>query len=528
MAERPYKRHRRAPVAVLAALLTLGAGCGPTNYKQDADERVYDLIDRQWDPAFGPRTNYKVSDTPPAPDAVQIERAVPASGIITLSQAVALATAHNREYQTQRDLLYTTALDLRLVQRAYETQLFGGGSVLYTNDGAGWRDELVAAEANVGFNRLLATGTQISTRVALAWFEILSGRRDRGLASIFDVAVTHPLLRGSDRRVVMEDLTQAERDLLYQIRSFNRFRKTFVVSVISQYYRALELRVLADHAANYVAALEELGSQVENLVGAGYLPVHEHGRVVQEKLRAQDIHIEACKLYREALDNFAITLGLAPTATFDLHARAMEMLRAQGIPKPELVETEVIETALCRRLDLTNRADAVLDAQRHVYVAADGLRAELNLVVDARAQSHGFDDEAVAGAVLDLPLDRVPEQSLYRKALLAANQRQRDYDLAADTVRLEVRRAHRNLIEAADRHDVALERLDEARERIDKTQALMEYGRVSSRRVLGAEFDLFLARDAATRALVNYAVATLEFYRDSGVLQVRPDGMWEL
>ena len=38
---------------------------------------------------------------------------------------------------------------------------------------------------------------------------------------------------------------------------------------------------------------------------------------------------------------------------------------------------EAIDSALCRRLDMANRADAVLDAQRAVYVAADRLRADL-------------------------------------------------------------------------------------------------------------------------------------------------------
>lgn len=55
----------------------------------------------------------------------------------------------------------------------------------------------------------------------------------------------------------------------------------------------------------------------------------------------------------------------------------------------------------------------------------------------------------------------------------------------------------------------------------------MQYGRASSRRVLNAQNDLFDAQNAATEALVNYTVATLNFYRDTGVLRVRPDGMWQ-
>ena len=54
----------------------------------------------------------------------------------------------------------------------------------------------------------------------------------------------------------------------------------------------------------------------------------------------------------------------------------------------------------------------------------------------------------------------------------------------------------------------------------------MQYGRTSSRRVLDALDALYDAKNSTTQALVNYAISMLEFYRDSGVMQVRPDGMW--
>jgi len=65
-----------------------------------------------------------------------------------------------------------------------------------------------------------------------------------------------------------------------------------------------------------------------------------------------------------------------------------------------------------------------------------------------------------------------------------------------------------------------------ARKRFEKSSLLLKYGRASSRRILNAQDDLYDAQNAATAALVNYTVATLNFYRDTGVLQVRPDGMW--
>ena len=72
-----------------------------------------------------------MGDVPPGPNDVQIEKVVPASGVLTLPYALALATAHNSKYQTEKERLYKAALDLRLVEHRFETQLFGGGSLLY-------------------------------------------------------------------------------------------------------------------------------------------------------------------------------------------------------------------------------------------------------------------------------------------------------------------------------------------------------------------------------------------------------------
>ena len=187
---------------------------------------------------------------------------------------------------------------------------------------------------------------------------------------------------------------------------------------------------------------------------------------------------------------------------------------------------EAVETALCRRLDVTNSADAVLDAQRAVYVAADSLRADLRLNAAVDVDTRG-DQVVTIGPVLDLPLDRVPEQHVYRRALISLEARRRDYDQLADTVRLEVRDAHRKLVETADRYRVASEGLEIAQMRAKKASVLMRYGQASSRRVLDALGDLFDARNVASNALVEYVIATLNFYRDTETLQVRPDGMWE-
>ncbi len=132
------------------------------------------------------------------------------------------------------------------------------------------------------------------------------------------------------------------------------------------------------------------------------------------------------------------------------------------------------------------------------------------------------------GLHADLPFDRLAEENAYRLALLAANQQQRQYDLTTDTTAVEVRMSFRKLREAADRHRISKKGESLAQERVRNTVLLLKNGRANTRRVLDSQQALYDAQNEAIDALADYATATLEFYRDTGLLQVRPDGMWQL
>ncbi|UCG55637.1 MAG: TolC family protein [Phycisphaerales bacterium] len=552
---------------IITGLVGLGlSGCARRNYKADADEKVYNIIDYKWRDDFGTKANYKISDTVPSPNDIVIEKEVTSFGVLTLPQAVALATAHNREYQTQKEALYIKALDLDLIRHNFERLYYGrlkgtyakAKGVDYVGAGSGLGPRFSPRRADqdlpvdpqgaldgdefgvsngFGFDQLLTDGTRIGTNVALSWGRILNGAfKGESLISLLSFEITKPLLRGSDRRVVLESLTQAERDVLYQVRSFNRFRKTFVVMVVGQYYRVLELYDVVRNAEDNHKSLTALSEHVEKLASVGRVPLLEVGRLRQEILRAREVCLQATKEYEQALDEFKITLGLPTTAEFQLDESVLNDLKAAGIPPPDFSENEAIETALLHRLDLANTTDAIFDSQRKVLVAADGLRTQLDLSVNTNIVLQGLSssdakalqDLFLSGLLVDLPFDRDLEQNIYRKTLIALNQRLRESDQAADMVTLEVRQAYRDLTEAAERHRVQSEGLKLAEKRFENTFMLMKYGRASSRRVLQARDDLFDAQKAATDALVDFTIATLEFYRDTGTLRVRPDGMWQL
>ena len=95
-------------------------GCRtPQQFKEQADQEVYQSIDNKWQPEFGDQANYKISDTIPSPNDIQVEKALPPSGVLGLTDAVTLATAYNRQYQLEKENLYLAALELTSVKHQY-------------------------------------------------------------------------------------------------------------------------------------------------------------------------------------------------------------------------------------------------------------------------------------------------------------------------------------------------------------------------------------------------------------------------
>ncbi len=528
------KRVSSLPLVYSLVAMCALAGCAAdvSKYKTEADEKVYGIIDQKWTDDFGSQTNYRISDVSPGPNDIQIERVVPPDGILTLPEAVGMATAHNRQYQLEKELLYVQALDFDLFRHQYEPNPFASAVLGYGEEGP---DSATGGDIGVGFNQLLASGAQISAKVGAAWADMVTGDVRSGLSSILAVAITQPLLRGSGRKVALENLTQAERNVLYQIRTFNRFRKTLVVSVITQYYRVLQQLDAVKNANDHYHRLIGIEQKLKYLTDAGKLPRHELQQAHQDTLDAKDTYIQAEKLYKQTLDEFKLQLSLPTNAQLQLDYSELVVLAAAEMSAPDFHEDQALETAINSRLDLANTRDTVADAERKVAVAVDSLRAQLDLVASTGRVSDDLtdftnlrtlDDESTVALALDLPLERTAERNAYRKSLIALSQQRRAYEESADIVTLQVRQAYRDLLEAAQSYQIQKEGLQLAQKRLDDTMLLMQYSRASSRRVLDAQKDLFRSQNAATEALVNFTIATLKFYRDTGVLQVQPDGMW--
>ncbi len=530
--------HKWLCVVLLAySVAMMGCSKALSDYQSEADRDVYQTIEDNWRDDYGDKVNYKISDSDPLPEDLQIDKTLPASSVLTLSQAMAMATAHNRQYQTQREDLYLKSLDLRLARHVFEPQFIGGVDGQYANIG---KDEQSGAGPFLGLNQLLNTGARITTRVTTAWVEVLTGNEVSGLRNLVSAVITQPLLRGSNSELVMENLTQAQRDTVYQIRTFNRFRKTMAVDVARRYYRVLQKETRMGYAEVNEETLSTVYQRVEKLSKSGRLDLYQLDQARQDHLDAKNDFLEAQKDYAQSLDEFKVFLSLPTTQDISLNKNELTSFDLvshwKNFKDKNITEDEINESALTFRLDLANQKDSLEDADRKILVAADNLRTGLDIVAETNVRSGGgnllprmglYENSLNVGVELDLPLDRLAESNEYRKALINKTQTERAYEEKMDVVLLEVRKAYRQFIEAAHRYEIQTESLQLSEKRFENTFLLLQYQRASIRDVLDAQEDLFDAQNASINALVDYIVAILELYRDVGVLQVQPDGMWK-
>jgi hypothetical protein len=128
-----------------------------------------------------------------------------------------LGMLHSRQYQTELENVYLTALQLTLERFEFDVQWFGGGSSEYRYSG---KDTLVGKQDGafvtsfLGFRRNFAAGGQLLVNFANTLVWEFTGNRNNLAISNVTLDMVQPLLRGAFRDVRLETLTQAERDVL--------------------------------------------------------------------------------------------------------------------------------------------------------------------------------------------------------------------------------------------------------------------------------------------------------------------------
>lgn len=167
----------------------------------------------------------------------QIPEGVPGITGLTLPQAVELANIHSREYQTQIEELYLAALDLTFDRFQFNVRYLGLGgnepSADLTYTGRPSRPDSLDLGSRFGISQLLPAGGQIAVELANNTLWLFSGPDQTTTASVLSYSLVQPLLFGAGRKVVLEDLTQGERNVLYAARELARFRQEFFTTTVA-------------------------------------------------------------------------------------------------------------------------------------------------------------------------------------------------------------------------------------------------------------------------------------------------------
>jgi len=465
----------------------------------------------------------------------------------TLSNALAFAMTQARRYQTEKEILYLTALDLTLERHLWTPRFvesvlslgytnFGQVGRFNTNDGPddpgkiARFDQAFEAVANVALEQRLPYGGEVTARVIDTLIRDLNSGVTNGESGQFILESRIPLLRGAGR-VAYESRYQAERDLVYAVRAFERFRREFLVSIAADYFDLLAAKARIDSSEAQAASLTEDYKRDKAFLEVEQIIPVEADRTRVAMLNAQNAAVNAREEYATALDFFKVRIGMSPERNIDVVEEQVDL------GDPGVTIALAIDTAMKYRLDLLNVQDQIDDAHRQIRVARNNLLPQVDLsgsvTMDTdpdRPNTFGYNTERTtwrAGLSVEVPLERKAERNAFRASLISLRQAQRNYEESADNVRLEVQRAIRRTARARASMDIQAEniRVNEARAAMARAKFVL--GELPSNRdVVEAEDDLRAARNDYAEAVSEYRRAVLEFLRDTGTLRVAGDGKW--
>ena len=543
-------------VIILFACATSWTGCSTQHYERSANREAASLIAEKTPDVANMDPKFELTKHEPAvledlPVYDTLDTFLGPTGqtelgarVVSLEKAIELATKYNRNYLTQKEDLYLQALSLSLARFQY-TPIFGAGAGVATTDrqriaedtATGvdviTRERTVNSDAGVGFNWLLRTGGRIATDFTTDFVRFVSNDSGWATSSALGASFTQPLLRGAGYRIAIENLTQAERNLLYQLRDFTRFRKEFTVDIVASYYQVLQNR---DRVRNSYRGYNSFKTSVERETARseeGETPIAELNRLRESLLSTEQGWISAIRNYQLSRDRFKIDLGLSMDISIVLDQNELDNL---SIHHPTITVEQAIKAATLMRLDLETVRDRLVDAQRKINVAADGLQADLDLSLSGNMSSRPGSGVQLpdpqqrswtASLGLDLPINRKRERNNYRSALIAFDRAQRQHDLFIDQVKLEIQDGWRNLEQRKREFEISEVRVALSESRSEEEILKQDLGLGLALNLVDAQNDLINSQNQRTSALISHTIARLGFWRDMGILFIKENGQWE-
>lgn len=557
---RANARHRYFPGIVLVLLCLAFASCTPVRYRKWADKETYKILAQK--AAHVPNVDPDISIKPAAQivlkdlaksnqrtDFLGVEGARKEKGadVLKLADALELAIKHNRTYLTRKETIYLQALELTLARwefapifsvngaakRGLEVTGAGGGVAGDVERGV---DSVIAQNSfntrgNAGMEMLQRTGARLAVDFTADFLKLIGGERSINNSSLA-VTLAQPLLKGGGVLATTENLTQAEREMLYSLRDFANYRREFIVGIVADYYNVLRAR---DQVLNNWVGYQGFVKSVERetaLAEEDLRTQTELGLLQQASLKNEGDWVNALRDYQQQLDEFKITLGLPVESLVVLDSDELKKL---VLEVPKLTRMQAVNVAIASRPDLITASDRQVDAGRKIEVAKVDLRGGLDVVGGYELTGPEVDGNPIktlnrnswtAGLEVDLPLDRKEERNNYRAAIIALEQSKRNLDLAYDEVKLQIFDDWRSLDQAQRNFGISELGVKLAERRLEEQELLAELGQGEARDLVDAQQDLTNSLNQRTSAIVDHTLARLGLWQDMGILFINKDGSW--
>jgi len=234
-----------------------------------------------------------------------------------LEDIIDTAQLNSRDYQSQKETLYSVAMRLSLDRFDYDLKFSTGGNRTAANythaRDAGVTVNGLGIPTSFQVDKMLTTSADLLARFSNSVVMTFSGpsgfAADVGSDLLLDISQT---VFQRDGR--FERLTQSERDVIYTARNFRRFRKTFFTGLTSDYYNLLRsYRGIEIQSQNYFTLVREFQRQSEE-AQRGFVRRLSLDQFEQQVLSSRRNLVNQCNSLERSLDNLKIRMGI-PTET---------------------------------------------------------------------------------------------------------------------------------------------------------------------------------------------------------------------
>jgi outer membrane protein TolC len=451
---------------------------------------------------------------------------------LDLTSSWRIAQKSSREFLTAEEDYLLAVITLLAEQHRWEPRFFNDTTLGATN---AWVDGSPSNALNAINTLRVQKKLPYGGQVEAAWVanagQQLVGTVTNGYiqASALQVSASVPLLRGAGM-IAREPLIQAERDVIYRARAFERFRRQLLVNIASDYFQLVQIQSQIANQMRSLDSLRTFQEATQARVDAGRIRAFEVNIAANDVLNAEAALANLREQYILQLDRFKVRLGL------EISERVIVRPLALEIPMPGSTLDDATRSALEFRLDLQNTRDRVDDARRGVANAQNETLPSLNIgasatvITDPRTDIGGVnfspqDSNVQGNATLSLPLDNEIERLNVRSATIALQQRERGLEQARDNVVVGVRSALRNIDLAAFSLKLAEQQVEINKRRLE--EQLLKIDEVDAKQVVDSQNDLLLAENRRDQAKTDLRNSILNYLLESDQLRVAPDGTFQ-